>query len=356
MLAAEDRNFIAILRREKGWGAKKILSEFPNKPWTLATLKRWLQRIDATGLASRKIGSGRRRTARIPGNIDFVRQAIVSPINAHRKHFTPRQIAPMLNVSHSSVRRIISKDLRMRVFKRVPVTQLTADDMNRRRIRGQQLLERFNDRTVQRIFFTDEKLFTVSPVIVPQNDRVYSTALVKRHVRHRSLVVKQSHFSPSVMVAVGISMKGKSRIIFVPHGQSISADYYCDHMLSNGFLPDCQRIFGNWNYTFQQDSASSHRAQRTITFLRQNVPDLISPDEWPPKSPDLNPVDYFVWGVLQKEVYSVPIRDLQHLKERILQRWNALPQQQIDSAIRAWRNRLQICVRENGAAIDPFRL
>lgn len=356
MLSIEDRNFLTILRKSKRWGAKKIIAEFPEKGWKLATLKRWLQRIDATGAAQRKHGSGRPRSARTIVNINHVRQAIVTPLNSPRKHITPRRIAPVLGISRRSVQRIISKDLRMRVFKRLPVTQLSEHDKLRRRIRCETLLGRFNDRTVQRIFFTDEKLFTVSPVIVPQNDRVYSTALLKRHVRHRSLVKHRCHFSHSVMVAVGISMKGKSRVIFLPNGQTITAQYYCDNMLSTIFLPDCHRIFNNWQFTFQQDSASAHRAQRTIAFLRQNVPDFISPDEWPPKSPDMNPVDYFVWGKLQEAVYSVPIRDLEHLKERIHLCWNALPQRHINAAILGWRNRLQMCVNENGAAIDPFRL
>ena len=36
-----------------------------------------------------------------------------------------------------------------------------------------------------------------------------------------------------------------------------------------------------------------------IQLLQRETPDFIGPDLWPPNSPDLNPVDYKIWGVMQ---------------------------------------------------------
>ena len=47
---------------------------------------------------------------------------------------------------------------------------------------------------------------------------------------------------------------------------------------------------------FQQDGAPAHRSRHTVVYLRSNVPEFIEPENWPPNSPDLNPVDYAVWG------------------------------------------------------------
>jgi len=47
---------------------------------------------------------------------------------------------------------------------------------------------------------------------------------------------------------------------------------------------------------FQQDNAPPHRARETIKLLECETPDFISPDLWPSKSPDLNPVNYNLWG------------------------------------------------------------
>ena len=43
--------------------------------------------------------------------------------------------------------------------------------------------------------------------------------------------------------------------------------------------------------------------------MSRNTPDFISPLLWLPNSPDLNPVDYEVWSVLQQRVYRSRIRD-----------------------------------------------
>jgi hypothetical protein len=47
-----------------------------------------------------------------------------------------------------------------------------------------------------------------------------------------------------------------------------------------------------------QDPAPCHVFNRSIKWLKDHFYDLVSKDCWPPSSPDLNPLDYFVWGYL----------------------------------------------------------
>jgi len=55
-----------------------------------------------------------------------------------------------------------------------------------------------------------------------------------------------------------------------------------------------------------------------MPFSREEreTPEFISPLllAWPPNSPDLNPVDYSVWSILQEKVYKTRITDLDDLK------------------------------------------
>ena len=78
------------------------------------------------------------------------------------------------------------------------------------------------------------------------------------------------------------------------------------------------------------------------------TPDFIPPTLWPPNSPDLNPVDYKVWSVLQERVYRSRIQDVNHLKERLLEEWSLFDQRIIDKAVKQWRERLRACVRADG--------
>ena len=61
---------------------------------------------------------------------------------------------------------------------------------------------------------------------------------------------------------------------------------FCDDTPSAAMLPNL----------FQQDRAPAHRSRHTVAYLRSNVPEFFEPENWPPNSPDLNPVDYAVWG------------------------------------------------------------
>jgi len=42
---------------------------------------------------------------------------------------------------------------------------------------------------------------------------------------------------------------------------------------------------------------------------------------WPSNSPDLNPVDYSIWDILQERVYRSQMHDVKELKERLLSEW-----------------------------------
>ena len=58
VFSEEDRAAIKLLRQEKGYGAKRLLAEFPGKQWTRSGLDKLLRKIDATGSVVRKPGTG----------------------------------------------------------------------------------------------------------------------------------------------------------------------------------------------------------------------------------------------------------------------------------------------------------
>ena len=53
----EDKVVIKHYRLEKGYGAKRLLAEFPNKGWTRGGLQTLIEKIDATGSVDRQEGS-----------------------------------------------------------------------------------------------------------------------------------------------------------------------------------------------------------------------------------------------------------------------------------------------------------
>jgi hypothetical protein len=59
---------------------------------------------------------------------------------------------------------------------------------------------------------------------------------------------------------------------------------------------------------FQQDGATCHTARETTELLRQKFPGRVisrtGDQNWPPKSCDLTPCDFFLWGFVKCRVYA----------------------------------------------------
>jgi len=120
------------------------------------------------------------------------------------------------------------------------------------------------------------------------------------------------------MVSVGMSKLGCTHLIFVDPGIKVNGCYYRELLLSQQLLPAIWQVSGDF-FVFQQDSASAHRARKTIKLLQWEMPAFISPNLWPPNSPDLNPVNYEIWGVMQDQVYQKKVKDVNELRERLVE-------------------------------------
>ncbi|GFW06609.1 hypothetical protein TNCV_2189421 [Trichonephila clavipes] len=91
-------------------------------------------------------------------------------------------------------------------------------------------------------------------------------------------------------------------------------------MITNFFIPELNNhdVQELW---FQQDGATCHTARATIDLLKDTFGDrLISrfgPVNWPPRSCDLTPLDYFLWGYVKSLVYADKPQTLDHLENNI---------------------------------------
>src|ERR1043165_6723031 len=97
---------------------------------------------------------------------------------------------------------------------------------------------------------------------------------------------------------------------------------------------------------FNRIGAPAHTAKQAQEWLAANTTDFIAKDEWPPNSPDLNPLDYCVWGLMLAayQKHSPNPTTKAALKVVLQTIWDNLLQDSIDKAVMGFRKRLRACV------------
>ncbi|GFX98223.1 uncharacterized protein TNCV_4908661 [Trichonephila clavipes] len=95
---------------------------------------------------------------------------------------------------------------------------------------------------------------------------------------------------------------------------------------------------------FQQDGATCHTARAIIDLLKDTFGDrLISrfgPVNWPPRSCDLTPLDYFLWGYVKSLVYADKPQTLDHLEDNIHRVIADIRPHMLEKVIENWTSRL----------------
>ena len=76
---------------------------------------------------------------------------------------------------------------------------------------------------------------------------------------------------------------------------------------------------------------SAQRARETVDLLYQETPDFILPELWHPNIPDMNPLDYKIWVIMQHRVYQTKICSVE--ERRVIDVWCGLELSTIDMAI-----------------------
>ncbi|GFX65465.1 uncharacterized protein TNCV_4735131 [Trichonephila clavipes] len=91
-------------------------------------------------------------------------------------------------------------------------------------------------------------------------------------------------------------------------------------------------------------TAQRHSACATIDLLKDTFGDrLISrfgPVNWPPRSCDLTPLDYFLWGYVKSLVYADKPQKLDHLEDNIHRVIADRRPQMLEKVIENWTSRL----------------
>lgn len=170
--------------------------------------------------------------------------------------------------------------------------------------------------------WTDEKVFTVEPKLNRRTDGAYAKDHSTLDDKHRFVGRRQK--PAAVMVWAGVTTSGKkSPLAFVQQGVKINSLRYVE-LLEKDVLDWLVSL--EVPYVFMQDDTPAHTSQVTQNWCKHQLHDFLEKTEWPPSSPDLNPMDFSVWGILNSKVGKVPYPNVKALKAAIVRAWEELPE------------------------------
>lgn len=302
------------------------------------TISDAIQRFKELGHTGRRPGSGRKPTVNISGN-----RQIISKRVRRNSRLSMRRVARETGINRESVRLIAKNILRLKPYKLHKGQFLTDSNKLVRLQRCQMLMQRAAGQQWKRFLFSDEKLFTVEQGYNHQNDRIWSTDAPRN-----SEIVERRQNPKSVMVWGGICSTGKTPLVFVDAGLKINQEMYRRDILENVLLPWAKQHFGNDKWTFQQDSAPAHKARNTQEWCKSHFPDFISAQEWPPYSPDLNPMDYSIWSILEARACAKRHKNVESLKQSLRREWDRLTPEELRRVAENFKTRLGLCIKAKG--------
>ena len=148
---------------------------------------------------------------------------------------------------------------------------------------------------------------------------------------------------PATVMAFGVVSSEDH--IMLPHifevGLKVNTKVYLD-VLKSVVIP----------WVWQQDSAPAHKSKETQAWLQKECYDFVPFSHWPPSSPDLNPLDYFVWSNVENITNMTSHNTKASLIAAIRPVFAELPLALVEKACSQFRIRIEAVIEAEGGYIE----
>lgn len=346
----EERIFVVQAYYASNNSVKSTIRKFAekfgeaNKPHR-KTVSRIVSKFEETGSVKDRPADIHARSVRNQESVQRVREDV-----SDHPETSIRRRSRQLGIPSTSLHRILHEDLHNRAYKVQLVQELKPTDHQARRDFADRMLEvsAENPEFFDKILFSDEAHFQLNGYVNSQNCRIWGS-------ENPHAIVQRSLKPPRVTVWCGFSAKGVIGPYFFEdeEGKTVTVTgLRYREMLETFLWPelDSQQL-GN-EIWFQQDGATSHTASATMAILKEKFPrrllSLGGDISWPPRSCDLTPLDFFLWGYLKDRVYQNKPVTLDDLKENIRQVIGGISQEICQNVVQNYGVRIVSCKKALG--------
>lgn len=354
-LSVRDKIELVRLVGDNVLSARDAAREFnyrhPDRPAvSSSTVHRINQVFNETGSVSRHILKNRNNPRREIRHNERILEYFHNNTNS-----SLRTASLDLNIPRENIRRCLVKN-KIKPFKPKFLHTLELGDEERRMefclwAQGNYLENR---NFLREILFSDEATFTTNGVVSSQNSRYWSAE------NPEWVINAKSQYSHKINVWCGIL---DNRIIGPFFFEGNLNGHLFLNFLRNEFwdalhdLPPLVRL----NLKFQLDGSPVHNAVVVREWLNENFENrwigrnspLI---EWPPRSPDLTPLDFFLWGILKQKVYKSRPQSVEELRARITEACANVTPEQLRKVTTNIRKRYDKCLEINGGLVEATRI
>lgn len=301
----------------------------------------------------RETGTVRNRREREPTQESTGQDNVLSLVR-NSPNISVRRISSMLNIPRTTAWKILNKN-KFHPYHFQPVQELLAGDKIVRLnfCRWMQHKDISHMGFISQILWTDESQFTRDGCFNFHNEHTWA-----RENPHRTRA-NSSQYKFSVNVWAGII----SNYIVGPFifETSLNSNIYLNFLNQElGNFMDDIPLLNRTNMYFQHDGAPPHYAINVKQWLDQHFPNRWigrnGPIRWPPRSPDITPLDFYLWGRMKNLVYAEEIRSREHLLIRINQAV-LIVRQELSTSINLKlqiRKRINICIQNEGDYFENF--
>jgi len=109
---------------------------------------------------------------------------------------------------------------------------------------------------------------------------------------------------------------------------------------------------------FPTNAAPPHWGSHVRRFLDATFPNRWigrdGPTPWPPRSPDITPLGFFLWGYVKDEMFSTPAPDITNLKARIKEAFVTITENMLENTWRELDYRLEVLRARKGAHVGVY--